>query len=202
MALDAEVFRQGEGIIDGMTSRVGTGKKHTVHVLGAERVDSHDRRHRRVDAARKTDDDLREADALRVCRERVDACLIFVPSFHRASLRNNPRDATKYASPLFQARCNLIGRAPPSTRKATGGGPARSSAAHRGPFEHGAPAAAVISQVELRPQPCRLVTRRLNYCLNLAGCPLAGRITPYGCAQRASLSTPPGLRPSSRREGR
>ena len=63
-------------------------------------------------------------------------------------------------------------------------------------------AAAVISQVELRPQPCRLATRRLNYCLNLAGCPLAGRITPYGCAQRASSSTPPSLRPSSRREGR
>ena len=63
-------------------------------------------------------------------------------------------------------------------------------------------AAAVISQVELRPQPCRLATRRLNYCRNLAGCPLAGRVTPYGCAQRASSSTPPGLRPSSRREGR
>ena len=80
-----------------------------MHVLGAERVNRHDRRHRRVDTARKPDNDLRETGTLRERRERVDTCLILVPSFHGASLRNNPRDATKYASKLFQARCNLVG---------------------------------------------------------------------------------------------
>ena len=77
---------------------------------------------------------------------------------------------------------------PPSTRKAAGGGPARSSAAQRGLSEHGAPGRG-HNPAGRTADPAR-------------GRNLAGRTTPCGFARRASSSTPPGLRPSSRREGK